>query len=346
MTREFTVEGRQMFAAELKRFAGCVGDGNRDPRLAKISARVCAPVGVSVHGRRGVGVTTVAEALGANGVAVRDDGPGELAVLVTVEVLKPEDLTLADALRARGADVLVVLNKADLVGRAPDGSLAAAHHRAQQLRERTGLPVVPMVGLLARATLSPHLVEALRLLATTPADLTSTEAFLADPHPVAQATRTELLTTLDRFGIVHACRELSRDPNADAAVLSAALRRLGETDRVLAALDALAAPRRYRRIERALTELQAVGGESVGRFLAADTTVVAVMDAALEVMRAAGVVVPSRPACGRDAHLRRARLWWRYSRGPVGALHSRCAAAIARGSLRLAGLDTEEAARR
>ncbi|AWT51259.1 hypothetical protein D806_002650 [Mycolicibacterium smegmatis MKD8] len=338
-----------MFAAELERFAGRDGDGDRDPRLAKISARVCAPVGVSVHGRRGVGVTAVAHVLAANGFAVRDDGLSELgeqAVLVTAEVLKPEDRALSDGLRARGAEVLVVLNKADLVGRAPDGSLAAAHHRAQQLRERTGLPVVPMVALLARAALSPHLVEALRALVTTPADLSSTDAFLSAIHPVPRATRAELLATLDRFGIVHACGELSRDPHCDAGGLGAALRRLSGTDRVLDALDAMAAPSRYRRIEWALAELQAVGGESVGRFLAADATVIAVMDAAMDVMCAAGTAVqPPTAARGCEAHLRQARFWWRYSRGHLDALHCSCGAAIARGSLRLAGLDAEEAAR-
>ncbi|ULN48061.1 hypothetical protein MI170_01330 [Mycolicibacterium goodii] len=340
MTREFTVEGRQMFAAELKRFADRGGDGNPDPRLAKISARVSAPFAVSVHGRRGVGVTTVGEALAASGVAVRGAGPeevGELAVLVTAEVLKPEDLVVAEDLRSLGVEVLVVLNKADLAGCFREGLLAAAHDHARRLRERSGLPVVPMVGLLSRVALSQHLVAALRELVATPADLSSTDAFLLAPHPVAPAIRAELLRTLDRFGIVHACLELSRNPDCDPEDLCATLRRLGEIDRVLAALDALMAPLFYRRIERALVDLQAVGGESVGRFLAADATVLAVMRAAEDVVGADGpAALAPVTACGCDAHLRRARYWWRYSRGPVDALHRSCGMAIARGSLRLA----------
>ncbi|AKS36174.1 hypothetical protein AFA91_08050 [Mycolicibacterium goodii] len=314
--------------------------------MAKISARVSAPIGVSVQGRRGVGVTTVAEALAANGLAVRAGQPAELAVLVTAEVLKPEDLAVADELRGHGAEVLVVLNKADLAGSCPAGPVATAHNRAQRLRDRTGLPVVPMVGLLARQALSPHLVAALRELVATPPDLTSTDAFLSGVHPVAPAVRAELLATLDRFGIAHACLELSRDRHCDADHLSAALRRLSGVDGVLAALDALAAPLRYRRIERALVDLQAVGGESVGRFLAADATVLAVMAAAIDVVEADGLTVrPPTTARGCDGHLRRARYWWRYSRGPVDALHRSCGAAIARGSLRLAGSGTEEAVR-
>lgn len=332
-----------MFATELTRFAERGGGGNRDPRLAKISARVSAPVAVSVRGRRGVGVTTVAEALAANGVAVRDE-VGELAVLVTAEVLKPEDAAIVDGLRARGADVLIVLNKADLAGSAPDGPIAAAHDRAHRLRELAGLPVVPAIGLLGRVELSPHHVAALRELAATPADLTSTDAFLCRPHPVDAATRGELLRRLDRFGVVHACRELSRNPGCGAEDLCAELRRLSGIDRVLAGLDALAAPLRYRRIERAVAELQAVGGESVGRFLAADATVLAVMAAAIDVVQADGLAVPPpETARGRDANVRRARYWWRYSRGPVDALHRSCAAAIARGSLRLAAGVTVEA---
>jgi hypothetical protein len=333
MSREFTVEGRQMFAEELERFAS----GSDTPGLAKISARVSAPVVVSVHGRRGVGVTTVADALAAEGLTVREQG--ELAVLVTAEVLKPEDMTVIAGLRGRGVGVLIVLNKADLAGSARGGPVATAHRRAQQFQALTGLPVVPMVGLLARATVTPDLVAALQVLAVRPADLTSADAFLSAEHPVVRTTRAELLETLDRFGIAHASLEVSRG----AADLAATLRRLSEIDRVLAALDALAAPVRYRRIERALTELQALGGERVGRFLAADATVLAVMAAAIDVVRADGLVVEP-PATGSDAHVSVARYWRGYSRGPVNALHRSCGAAIARGALRLA--DSESAVRR
>ena len=43
------------------------------------------------------------------------------------------------------------------------------------------------------------------------------------------------------------------------------------------------------------------------------------------------------------AHARRALHWSRYARGPVNALHRRCAADITRGSLRL--LDQAESGR-
>ncbi|MGV0744097.1 hypothetical protein [Mycolicibacterium sp. XJ870] len=319
------MEGRQIFAEELKRFA----DRDGDPRLARISAQVSADVSVAVRGRRGVGVTTVATALAGAGVAVRDTA--DLAVLVTAEVLKPEDRTTLAQLRDNGTPVLIVLNKADLAGSGAGGPVVTAHRRAAQLRKLTGSPVVPMVALLAGAAPAPHLVAALRVLAAEPADLTSPDAFLRGPHRLAVGVRAELLETLDRFGIAHAALALSR--GLDTEALPGLLHQLSEVERVRAALDAVAAPVRYRRVRSALAEVRAVGGEHAGRFLAADDTVFAVMAAALDVVQADGLTVDAHA----ESHLRRARHWQRYSRGPVNALHRSCGADIVRGSLRMLG---------
>jgi hypothetical protein len=50
-------------------------------------------------------------------------------------------------------------------------------------------------------------------------------------------------------------------------------------------------------------------------------------------VKAAGLSVD--PDDEPSAHLRRARHWQRYSRGPVNELHRSCGADICRGSLRL-----------
>lgn len=321
------MEGREIFADELKRFA----DRDGDPRLARISRRVSAELPVAVHGRRGVGVSTVARALAEAGTAVSDTG--DIAVLVIAEVLKPEDLAALADLRRGGTPALIVLNKADLAGSGPGGPVATAHRRADQLRRVAGVPVVPMVGLLAGTGPAPHLVPALRELAAEPADLTSPDAFLRSSHRVPVDVRAELLATLDRFGIAHAALALSRGTGADG--LPALLRRLSEIDQVLAALDSVAAPLRYLRVRRALAEIRALGGVAAGRFLAADDTVLAVMSAAVDVVQSDGLVVDRGADPG--AHLRRARYWRHYSRGPVNALHRSCGADIARGSLRLLG---------
>lgn len=329
-------EGRQIFADELTRFA----DRDGDARLARIGAQVSAPLGVRVCGRRGTGVGTVATALAAAGLVIADPAdpsdpaaPADVTVVVIAEVLKPEDKDLIAELTRAGRPTLVVLNKADLAGSGPGGPVATAHRRAGRLQELAGVPVVPMVALLAVAEAPPHLTAALRTLATEPADLTSTDAFVAGTHRVSPALRAELLERLDRFGIAHATLALSR--GADDAELPGRWRRLSEVDRVVAAVAAAAAPVRYRRVRWALAELQAVGGPEVGRFLAADDTVIAVMAAAVDVVSAEGMTVD--PGTDRDAHLNRARYWRRYRDGPVNALHRSCGDDIVRGSLRLAG---------
>ncbi|MEZ5132000.1 MAG: hypothetical protein R2763_09855 [Mycobacterium sp.] len=90
--------------------------------------------------------------------------------------------------------------------------------------------------------------------------------------------------------------------------------------------------RRYRRLVTALDRLSASGpgGDRAAGFLGGDPVVLARMSLAAEVMGADG------PEVGAGAgHLRRARCWRRYGRGPVPQLHRSCAADIARGSLRL-----------
>jgi hypothetical protein len=263
---------------------------------------------------------------------------GDVVVLVIAEVLKPEDEALLVELTRAGRPALVALNKADLAGSGPGGPVATAHRRARRLQELAGVPVAPMVALLALSapvTLPPHLVAALRVLVSEPADLSSADAFVAGPHRLPRALRAELLESLDRFGIAHATLALSR--GADSEPLSGLFRRLSEVDRVLAAIDSVAAPVRYRRVRWALAELRAVGGtrsdDAVGRFLAADDTVTAVMAAAVDVVRAVGLTVD--PGTDRSAHLCRARHWRRYRDGPVNALHRSCGDDIVRGSLRL-----------
>ncbi|QRY47222.1 hypothetical protein JVX93_10695 [Mycolicibacterium boenickei] len=312
--------------------------------MAEISARVSAPVGVRVCGRRGVGVGTVAAAL--ENAALENSAPagagleiaesGDVTVLVIAEVLKPEDEAVLAELAREGRPAIVVLNKADLAGSGPGGPVATAHRRASRLQKPAGVPVVPMVALLALAstrTLPPHLVDALCLLAGEPADLTSADAFVAGSHRVQRTVRTELLERLDRFGIAHTTLAMSRGAQLEA--VPGLLRGLSEVDRVVAAIDAAAAPVRYRRVRWALAELRAVGGPAVGRFLSADATVIAVMAAAVDVVEAEGLTVD--PGDDRNAHLCRARRWRHYRDGPVNALHRSCGDAIVRGSLRLLG---------
>lgn len=325
-------EGRQIFVDTLTRFA----EQSRNPRLTPIIRRLRAPVRVAVRGRDGVGRATVATALAAAGVAVvADESAADVDVVVIAEVLKPEDRAL---LTAPQRPTVVVLNKADLSGFGVGGGpLALAQGRAADYRALTGLPVVPMVGLLATVGLDDELIRALYTLVREPADLTSTDAFVQSEHPLPRDVRRRLLDTLDRFGIAHAV--LAICDGADAAKLPAMLHRISHVDRVVGHLDAAGATVRYRRVRSAIAELHTLAAQSsdhqLSEFLSTDDTVLAVMSAAVDVVEAAGVRVDrgDKP----EAHLRRAVHWRRYGRGPVNALHRSCAADICRGSLRLLG---------
>jgi hypothetical protein len=344
-----------MFVDELERFAA----GRADPRVTAIAERAAAPLRVVVRGRRGVGCGTVAHALDRAGIAsgisatTRSAPPAtgvDVVVYVTAEVIKPED---TEAIAAAGRPVLAVLNKADLAGsrsgRAGGGPIVAARVRCANLAALVGLPVEPMSGLLALAALDGldgALWEALRTLAAHPGGATcldgSFAGFLAAENPVPTDVRLRLLDTLDLFGTalgIAAARQ-GRTP----AQVRALLRRLSGVDAVLNKISVVGAEVRYRRVLRAVAELEALAvardqtGEAISGFLSSDDTVIARMAAAVDLAEAAGLDPGSDDRDDPAAHLPRAVCWQRYSLGrlgPVSDLHGACGADIARGSLRL-----------
>ena len=317
------------FGAHLTRFA----EAAAMPGLPPIIDRLGRPIGVAVVGRTGVGRDTVAAALRHRGVAVTADrATAEVQVLVIAEALKPEERALAVAL-----PTLIVLNKADLTGSRSGGALANAHRKAADVQRRTGTPTVAIVGLLGKATLplDDDLVDALRTLVSNPADLASVDAFTRGDHPVRRDVRMRLLERLDRFGIAHAVLALAG--GADPATLPTLLRQLSNVDAVLSGLRACAAPVRYRRLRTALAEIHSLAveldDEGLLGLLNSDAAVLASMAAAVDVVEADGIRVDEGDH--PEAHRRRAVQWRRYGGGPVNALHRRCSADIARGSLRL-----------
>lgn len=325
-----SAQGHQLFADELADFAAEVAK----PRLTAIAERIAAPLRVAVRGRRGVGRSTVAHALTRTGLAVTaPPATAEVVVYVTAEVVKPED---RDAIAAASEPVLMVLNKADLT-RTPDGPIVATRTQSAQFSELSGAPTQPLIALLAVAALDELLDDtlwaALRLLADYPADMRSPDDFLAGAHPVATAVRQRLLETLDLFGIALVVAALQRQTPATA--IGDLLRRVSGVDAVARKVAALAVEARYCRVVDAVAELEtlAVSDDSISDFLCSDEAVIARMAAAVDVIEATGRNVDPRD--DPTAHLQRAVHWQRYSRGPAPALHRRCGADIARGSLRL-----------
>ena len=307
-------------------------------------ARLRRPVRIAVTGRRGTGVATVSAALRQRGVLVTEsvesdsgdsDGESDGVVVVVAEFVKPEDVP---TLRA-GRPALVVLTKADLTGRGPDGPVALARRRAAAIEAVTATPTVPMVGLLAALDpvtgLDDEMVAALLTFTTTPPNLAGVDAFVDDPHPVARDVRVRLLQRLDRFGVAHAVVALAA--GVDPADLPQRLRRLGNADEVMVALEAVTARAGYRRIRDAIGEVRRLAvhldSTALADLLTDDETVLNAMTAAVAVVEADGLVVDRGDTAA--AHLDRAVRWRRYGRGPCNALHQACSADIVRGSLRL-----------
>jgi hypothetical protein len=188
-------------------------------------------VRVRVMGRPGCGRRTVTRVLAGAGVPMAGSpNSADLDVYVFAETLKPEELR---ALTESARPVVAVLNKADLTGFGGAGPVAAAAERCRLLRERTGVPVVPLAGLAALAAVDASIVDgdmfdALRVLTTEPADLGSTDRFAAGAHRLSGELRQRLLVHLDLFGIAHAVLAL-RD-GADQVGVMAALRRASALD--------------------------------------------------------------------------------------------------------------------
>ncbi|WP_109560305.1 hypothetical protein [Mycolicibacter senuensis] len=317
--------GHQLFADGLTRLA----DEVSDPRLVSIAAEVSAPLRVAVCGRRGVGRHTVAAALAAAGVdVVRAPGAepkaADAAVYVVAEVVKPEDLAEIVAVRsARRRPVLVVLNKADLPGRACVDDVATA----------TGAPAASLSGLFALAALAGgldgELWAALGGLAAAPADRRSADHFIGCSHPVPRQLRARLCAVVDLSGVERLLEPARRGDTVTQA--RAVLRRLSGIDGVVARLGALGAAAHHRRTSEAVARLEALavghdGAARIDAFLNCDATVAARAAAAAAVVHQHGA--PGEPP------LRRARRWQGHRSAPVGVIERACAADIARGSLR------------
>jgi hypothetical protein len=331
-------QGHQIFVDELARFAAA----SADQRVTAIAERACAPLCVAVHGRRGVGRRTVADALAgaSSGIAVTSPGAADLDVYVFAEVIKPED---RDAVAAAPRPALAVLTKADLGGWLSGG---AAHTRCAQFSELVGVPVEPMIGLLAGAglvDLDADLWAALRTLAAHPGGAGALDAghdgFLTSDLPVPVPVpvsvpvpiRRRLLATLDLFGTALGIAAIQR--GRTPAQVRALWRKVSRVDAVVEKVRAVGAEVRYRRVLDAVAELEALAvcggdlGARITEFLSHDDTVLARMDLAMEL---AGLDPDAS-----DGHLFMAVRWQRYSRGAVNDLQRACGADIARGSLRL-----------
>ncbi|MBV9721410.1 MAG: hypothetical protein JO082_05780 [Mycobacterium sp.] len=336
-------QGQPIFVDELQRFVADVADS----RCAVIADRLIAPLRVGVSGRRGVGSSTVAHALARAGsvaetITVTSAAEADIDVYVLAEVVKPEDRA---AIAAAGRPMVAVLNKADLIataesGRYPHERASAARRRCARLAEvsgLTGVPIEPVVGVLAVAALDDLVDDALwvalQQLATRPADLSSPDNFLAGPYPLPVQLRRRLLRTLDVFGVQAAAAAIRR--GATRTQTRTLLRRLSCIDDVVDEIATVAAPVHYHRVLDAVADLEmlAVTDCRVGEFLSRDETVIARMTAAVNVVEAVGMRVDRCDSA--PAHLRRAVGWQRYSRGPVSGMHRACGADIVRGSLRL-----------
>ncbi|ETW25014.1 hypothetical protein [Mycobacterium gastri] len=337
-----TGQGYQLFLDELTRLADRTGG----QRVQPIAARIAEPLRVAVRGRPGVGCRTVARALDGAGLAVASPTTvADVQLYVGAEALKPEDRRAIAAARDARQPLVVVLNKADLSGFGGAGPMAAAQTRCAHFSALVGLPVVPMIGLLAAAAfddLDETCWLALRALAAHPDGLTclggSFDGFLAAELTVSMPMRLRLLESLDLFGIALGVAAVRR--GAPPARVRALLRRASGVDVVVAGVLALGDPTRYRRILDGVTELEAmaVTDERIARCLSGDDMVLARMSAALDAVSALHREPEDIASDDRAALLRRAVRWQRHGRangGRAGDVPVACCTDIVRGSLRL-----------
>ena len=338
-TQDMRGQGTRIFVDELARFAADAADA----RLMTIAETAAAPLRVAVRGRAGVGCSTVARALDRAGVAARirvTESVADVVVYVTAEVMKPED---AAAIAAAQLPVVALLNKADLTGFAGDGPIVAARARCARFAELVGVPVEPIIGLLAVAAvdvLENPVWDTLRGLAGHHDSALfdgSFEGFLAADVSVPTEDRVRLLETLDLFGAALGVAAVRN--GVTPAQLRALLRRVSCVDAVIGKIHAVGAEVRYRRVLDAVAALEALAvaddalGARISEFLAHDDTVLARMAAATDLAEAE--LGPVGDGADSAAHLSRAVRWQRYSQGPVSEVHRAFAVDIARGSLRL-----------
>ena len=338
------MRGYRAFTEELARIAVSTGDR----RLTELVGRLRAPLSVGVFGRPGVGCRTIARALRAAnpsdsawqvGVG-SDSGTADLCVYVIAETVKPEDRAFLAESRP---GCVAVLNKADLSGFGGEGPLSIAASRSWDIERQTGIPTCWVAGLLAVAARDERVVDAatidaLRVLAVSPADLGSVDALCDRPHRLAMQIRESLARQLDLFGIALATSAVRG--GADAGGVRRLLGRNSGMSALLAALERESAGARYRRIQAAIPRLAEAAAGSAGvhvaELLAADEVVLAKRDAALDVLLSAGMQAAGLGELqSQEAHLREAIFWRTYSRGPVLELHRACAADVSRGALRL-----------
>lgn len=340
-----TGQGYRLFLDELTRLAGRTGD----QRVQPIAARVAQPLRVAVRGRPGAGCRTVARALTGAGLSVASSavpaGVADVQVYVLAEALKPEDRDAIAAVRDARRPLVVVLNKADLSGFGGAGPMAAAQTRCAHFSALVGLPVVPMIGLLAAAAfddLDEACWLALRVLAAHPDVRTcldgSFDGFLAAELTVPIPMRLRLLEGLDLFGVALGVAAVRR--GAAPAGVRALLRRASGVDAVVAQVMAAGGPPRYRRILEAVTALEAmaVTDERIARCLAGDDMVLARMSAALDAVSALHLESEDIASEDMAALLRRAVRWQRHRSSRdcrAGRVDAACGADIVRGSLRL-----------
>jgi hypothetical protein len=331
--------GRDMTGPQQRRLAMAMA------RLADTRGSLGAPLRVAVRGLPGVGCSAVASALAALGRFEVVEQDPEITVCVIAEVVKPED---RQVIGETTGPVLVVLTKADLCGLGAGGPVETARRRCTQLAAVTGAPTAPMVGLLAVAALDPDildepLMEALRVLAVTPADLRTADTFVAGVHPVSAEVRRRLVEALDLFGIAHAVVALRANAGAgsSAEAVRAVLRRVSGVDEITARIETLGAEVLYRRLQTLVAEwdTRAPTEPDIAEVLLSDDVVLARMAVAVDVLSAAGWVLDldTPTADTRASNLRRAQRWRTYGAGPLMALHRSCAADVTRGSLRLWG---------
>ncbi|MCP2194048.1 hypothetical protein LX14_001738 [Williamsia deligens] len=178
-----------------------------DERARRAHRVLDGPLRVAVRGRPGTGRDTLARAL-RDQLAVAPIVPGDdledadVWCHALVGWPRSEDL---DELRRLPLDrTVVVLAKADTLG-----GWDEAIERAQECAARIGMPVTPVMSLLACVDLSDDEVAFLHEMVATGETVPSMAATFVVGESDERMMRTRLLRRLDQYGLLTACDEIA-----------------------------------------------------------------------------------------------------------------------------------------
>ncbi|MGL4306627.1 MAG: hypothetical protein ACRCSF_10780 [Mycobacteriaceae bacterium] len=312
-------------------------------QISQVRDRLTQPISISVLGRPGVGVSSVARVLNGqlkHTVVIEgrsSQNPADIDVFVLHELPREIDL---DAISLSSAVVAFgILNKADLMGyEGYQGPWSAALDRSNLCAKLSGIPVFPLISPLARAVVSIHDMEIIkRCHSGAPPLLHSPDLFIHDEHEVPIESRKGLVEKFDLYGIRCAMGAVKRNESTSHLDIQEIFRSISGISTVVEQLRSGVIRSNYVRIREAIDQLNILAAQNIARnfierFIASEVLSAIKMQAAEAMALSYGLSV--RGVADADQALDSSRYWAAYGSGPVLDIHQKMAEDLVQTSLR------------